>query len=175
MYRSVWRDMAVIQLLEKLCCVLYLCQYEDGKRQSLTIFHHLKILFKVWKLSGWFPHELCVNNKADWLRIFIHPLQSNQQTTFLNNFVSGNKSWLPTLQKSQEGLRFFGWNIKRHPKRCPLQFARRQCGGTEWSEIIDAEVFDYDQATLNIELRLCLHQKVCWDREMAVSLTILFW
>ena len=40
-----------------------------------TIVRRLKKLGKVWKLSGWVPHELTDHNKAERVRIFKNVIQ----------------------------------------------------------------------------------------------------
>ena len=67
---------------------------EDFNVDHSTIVRHLKKIGKVWKLSGWVPHELIDNNKAECVRILTDLLQRNEQTPFLKNLVTGDESWL---------------------------------------------------------------------------------
>ena len=46
----------------------------------------LKKLGKVWKLTGWVPHELSDKNKTDLVRIFTELVQRNEQSI-------ANKEW----------------------------------------------------------------------------------
>ena len=59
-----------------------------------TISRRLKKLGKVWKLSGWVPHELSDFHKAERVRVFIELLERNEYGSVLRNLVTGDECWL---------------------------------------------------------------------------------
>nr|CDJ96098.1 Transposase domain containing protein [Haemonchus contortus] len=67
---------------------------EEFNANQSTLVRRLKRLEKVWKLSGWVPHEFSDSNKTERVRIFTDLGQLNERAPFLKNIVTGDEPWL---------------------------------------------------------------------------------
>uniref|UniRef100_A0A915E1I4 Mos1 transposase HTH domain-containing protein n=1 Tax=Ditylenchus dipsaci TaxID=166011 RepID=A0A915E1I4_9BILA len=90
-----------------------------------TIICHLKKLRKVWKMAGWVPHELPVQNKTNRVRTFSELLQKNEDTPFLNNLVNGGESWIQF--KNPKETRFASTRAKLQREFQKQFTSRRRC------------------------------------------------